>query len=147
MFRSRLCSVFVFVLAVGACSREAASPPPAAKPAANAAAPAPAPPAAAPGPTLAPWAQGAQRLANLGAHQRKITTASGDAQAYFDQGLNLIYGFNHDEAARAFAKAIELDPTCASCYWGAGEALGPNYNMPAMAERWKVLWEAVQAAQ
>jgi tetratricopeptide (TPR) repeat protein len=100
-----------------------------------------------PGPTLAQWAEGAQLFDNLGSYSRKITTSSADAQAYFNQGLRLIYGFNHDEAARAFAKAILADPACAMCYWGAGESLGPNYNMPAMPDRWKVLWEAVQGAQ
>lgn len=103
--------------------------------------------AAAPPSTLAQWAQGAQRLDGLGAYSRKITTSSPEAQAFFDQGLNLIYGFNHDEAARSFAKAIEFDAACAMCYWGVAESLGPNYNMPAMAERWKVLWGAVEAAQ
>ncbi len=100
-----------------------------------------------PGSTLVQWAQGAALLDNLGSHRRKITTASPQAQAYFDQGLRLIYAFNHDEAARAFAKAVELDPACAACYWGAAEALGPNYNMPAMPDRWKALWDAVQRAQ
>lgn len=104
-------------------------------------------PAAAPGPTLSQWARGAQRLDNLGTHSRAVTTTSAEAQAYFNQGLRLVYAFNHDEAARAFARAIELDPACALCYWGAGEALGPNYNMPAMPERWTVLWQALQSAQ
>lgn len=103
--------------------------------------------APAPGPSLAQWAQGAQHLDNLGTYSRTTSTSSAEAQAYFNQGLRLIYAFNHDEAARAFARAIELDPTCALCYWGAGEALGPNYNMPAMPERWTVLWQALQAAQ
>jgi tetratricopeptide (TPR) repeat protein len=102
---------------------------------------------AAPAATLAQWAQGAQLLGGLGDYSRKISTSSPEAQAYFDQGLKLIYGFNHDEAVRSFAKAVELDASCAMCYWGAAEALGPNYNMPAMEERWKVLWGAVQAAQ
>ena len=100
-----------------------------------------------PGTTFAQLAEGAQLFDNLGPYSRKITTASGEAQAYFDQGLRLIYAFNHDEAARAFARSILLDPNCAMCYWGAGEALGPNYNMPAMADRWKLLWDAVQSAQ
>lgn len=137
------------------CSGQAPGPPastttPPAPAAAVAAAPAPPPAGAsapAPGPTLAQWAQGARLFGNLGRHVRKITTQSPDAQAYFDQGLRLIYAFNHDEAARAFAKAVEFDPQCALCYWGAGEALGPNYNMPAMPERWAVLWQAVQSAQ
>jgi tetratricopeptide (TPR) repeat protein len=97
--------------------------------------------------TLAQWAEAAQLFDNLGTHSRKISTASADAQAFFNQGLRLIYAFNHDEAARAFAKALQFDPACAMCYWGAGEALGPNYNMPAMPDRWKALWEAVQGAQ
>jgi len=104
-------------------------------------------PPASPGPSLAQWAQGAQRLDNLGTYSRRVTTTSSEAQAYFDQGLRLIYAFNHDEAARAFTRAIELDPACALCYWGAGEALGPNYNMPAMPERWTVLWQSLQSAR
>lgn len=104
-------------------------------------------PSATPGSTLAQWAQGAQRFDNLGSYSRSVTTASPEAQAYFDQGLRLIYAFNHDEAVRAFARAVELDPSCALCYWGAGEALGPNYNMPAMPERWSVLWQALRSAQ
>ena len=128
-------------------AQTAAPPAPAAgTPAPPAATPPPAP-APAPGPTLAQWAQGAQLFGDLGPHVRKVTTTSADAQAYFDQGLRLIYAFNHDEATRAFAKAIEFDPHCAMCYWGAGEALGPNYNMPAMPERWAALWQAVEAAR
>lgn len=140
----------LFCIALGACSQQGANVPPAQsaaapQPAAQPAASAPSP--AAPGLTLARWAEGAQLFDNLGSYARKITTPSPEAQAYFDQGLRLIYAFNHDEAARAFARAIQADAGCAMCYWGAGEALGPNYNMPAMAERWAVLWLAVQSAQ
>lgn len=137
-----LISVFVGTLALGACSHSVTK----ASPTASTSPPLPAVPIA-PTPALAQWAHGAQLFDNLGTHTRKITTNSPEAQAYFNQGLRLIYAFNHDEAARAFAKAVQLDPACASCYWGAGEALGPNYNMPAMSDRWKVLWEAVRAAQ
>jgi tetratricopeptide (TPR) repeat protein len=138
--------VIAGALLAGACSQQSAAPPPAPPAAAATAAPAtPAP--ATPGTTLAGWARGAQLFDNLGSYTRKITTASPETQAYFDQGLRLIYAFNHDEAVRAFAKAAEIDPGCAMCYWGAAEALGPNYNMPAMAERWSVLWQSVEAAQ
>lgn len=133
-----------------ACSQQAGNAPPARSAAAPAQQPSSAPPPApppTPGPTLAQWAQGAQLFDNLGNYSRKITTSSPGAQAYFNQGLRLIYAFNHDEAARSFAKAIEADSTCAMCYWGAGEALGPNYNMPAMPDRWTVLWQAVQSAE
>jgi len=69
-------------------------------------------------------------LDGLGAHSRKVTTRSADAQVYFDQGLALIYGFNHDAAIRAFDYALVLDPSCAMCAWGKATALGPNINLP-----------------
>ncbi len=62
-----------------------------------------------------------------------ITTTNGRAQSYFNQGLNLAYGFNHREAERAFRAAEALDPTCALCAWGTALVLGPNINA-AMAE-------------
>ena len=65
---------------------------------------------------------------NLGAHSRKISANSPQTQQYFDQGLILIYAFNHDEAIKMFKEAIRLDPTCAMCYWGIAYALGPNIN-------------------
>lgn len=52
------------------------------------------------------------------------------AQSYFNQGLRLVYGFNHWEAIRAFRAAQKLDPDCAICYWGEALALGPNINAP-----------------
>ena len=64
----------------------------------------------------------------LGALTYKITTANEEAQRYFDQGLRLAYGFNHDEARRAFRKAQQLDPDCAMCFWGEALVLGPNIN-------------------
>jgi tetratricopeptide (TPR) repeat protein len=71
---------------------------------------------------------------NLGKLSFKVTTDSPKAQAYFDQGLRLGFGFNHAEAQRAFRKAQELDPTCAMCFWGEALALGPNINAPMMPE-------------
>jgi tetratricopeptide (TPR) repeat protein len=98
--------------------------------------------------TLAQWAQGAQRFDGLGDFHRKVTTRSDAAQAYFDQGMRFLWAFNHDEATRSFAKAAELDPQCASCLWGVALTLGPNYNMPMMAQaRAKVGWEALQRAK
>ena len=65
---------------------------------------------------------------NLGAYSVSITTKSPWAQRFFDQGINLSFGFNHDEAARAFKEAQRLDPNCAMAYWGHAYVLGPNYN-------------------
>lgn len=66
----------------------------------------------------------------LGERRYPVTTASADAQAYFDQGFALLYGFNHWEAIRSFRKAQALDPACALCYWGEAKAHGPNINAP-----------------
>ncbi len=69
-------------------------------------------------------------IAGLGKLGYKVTTASAPAQRFFDQGLRLAWGFNHDEARRAFRKAQRLDPDCALCYWGEAWVLGPNINAP-----------------
>lgn len=83
---------------------------------------------------------------NLGTHHHQITTTSPQAQRYFDQGLRLIYAFNHDEAGRAFKEAARLDPNCAMAYWGLALTLGSNYNLPAIPEREQAAYEAIQKA-
>ena len=84
---------------------------------------------------------------NLGNYHYAITTASPDAQKYFDQGLTLSYAFNHAEAIRAFQQATTLDPACAMCYWGIAFALGPNINAPITEEAAKQAWQAIQQAR
>lgn len=74
------------------------------------------------------------------------TTCTPQAQPYFDQGLRLVYGFNHDEAVRAFNEAARRDPNCAMAYWGVALALGPNINLPLDAERAKSAHDALQRA-
>ncbi len=83
---------------------------------------------------------------NLGSHHHPVTTTSPQAQRYFDQGLRLVYAFNHDEATRAFKEAARLDPNCAMAYWGIALTLGPNYNLPVDAERDRAAYEAIQKA-
>jgi tetratricopeptide (TPR) repeat protein len=98
--------------------------------------------------TLADWARGATLFDKLGTFHRKIATTSTQAQQYFDQGMRFLWAFNHDESTRSFARAAELDPQCAACYWGVALTVGPNYNLPMMMEpRAKVAFEAVQLAQ
>ena len=65
---------------------------------------------------------------DLGTHHRAVGTKVPQAQQYFDQGLRLVYGFNHAEAIRSFTRATELDPACAMCWWGIAYALGPHVN-------------------
>ena len=69
-------------------------------------------------------------LEGFGDLHRDIGSRSAQAQRYFDQGLRLTYGFNHEAAARAFATAAKLDPNCAMCIWGQALVLGPNINLP-----------------
>ncbi|HMI40827.1 MAG TPA: hypothetical protein VK485_06315 [Sphingomicrobium sp.] len=103
---------------------------------------------AAPPVTLADWSRGARLFDGLGDFHRAATTTSPEAQQFFDQGMRFIWAFNHDEATRAFAKAAELDPHCAACYWGVALTLGPNYNMPMMAEaRARAGWDALSRAR
>jgi tetratricopeptide (TPR) repeat protein len=71
---------------------------------------------------------------NLGSLHLPVSTANTRAQAYFDQGLRLLFGFNHAEAARAFRAAQRHDPGCAMCYWGEALVLGPNINAPMFPE-------------
>lgn len=56
------------------------------------------------------------------------------AQRYFDQGLRMAYGFNHEAAGRSFAEAARLDPDCAMCWWGQALVLGPNINLAMQPE-------------
>ena len=84
---------------------------------------------------------------NLGSHQHKVTTSSEQAQQYFDQGLRLVYGFNHDEAERAFREAVRIDPNCAMAWWGIAYGMGPNYNLPMIGDRNQAALEAVRKAQ
>jgi tetratricopeptide (TPR) repeat protein len=82
-------------------------------------------------PSSAAAAAGPVKLvAGLGPVHHPVTTASDEAQRYFDQGLAYIYGFNHDEAVRSFQKAAEIDPKLAMAWWGTAYALGPNINLP-----------------
>lgn len=85
-------------------------------------------------------------ISGLGTHHHQVSTRNLKAQQFFDQGLNLIYAFNHDEAARSFLEAATLDPHLAIAYWGIALALGPNINLDVDQEREQVAYEAIQQA-
>ncbi len=91
-------------------------------------------------------AKPATLMSGLGDLHHPVSTTNPEAQQFFDQGLRLIYAFNHDEAARSFQHATELDPKLAIAYWGVAEAVGPNYNDPAGADRFRQAHEAIQKA-
>jgi tetratricopeptide (TPR) repeat protein len=83
---------------------------------------------------------------NLGTLHMPVTTKQPKAQAYFDQGLRLAFGFNHAEAARAFRAARTIDPACAMCWWGEALVLGPNINAPMFPQAVEPAFAAAQAA-
>jgi tetratricopeptide (TPR) repeat protein len=78
---------------------------------------------------------------DVGRYARAITTASAEAQRWFDRGLNWCYGYHHEEAVACFEKALQADPNCAMAHWGVGYAAGPNYNFP-----WELMDPAGKAA-
>ena len=82
----------------------------------------------------------------VGRQHHAIQTSSAEAQQYFDQGLTFIYGFNHEEAARAFQAAAQLDPNSPMPLWGIALAVGPNYNLDVDAQREKLAYETIQRA-
>lgn len=73
-----------------------------------------------------------------------ITTTSSEAQAYFDQGLTLLYSFNRGAARHAFEHAAKADPSSAMAQWGIAMALGPNINVDIDAAGEKNAYAAVQ---
>src|SRR6266513_2955718 len=75
-----------------------------------------------------------------------VSTENAQAQQFFDQGFRQIYAFNHDEAARSFQRAADLDPKLAMAYWGVAEAVGPNYNDPASDDRLAAAHTSIQKA-
>ena len=83
---------------------------------------------------------------DLGGFGRPVTTASDDAQTWFDRGLTWCYAFNHEEAVRCFQHAIEADPACAMAHWGLAYAIGPNYNKDWEAFEGQELIDAVATA-
>jgi tetratricopeptide (TPR) repeat protein len=97
---------------------------------------------------LATTTRGTPLLEGLGNHAWPITTSSPNAQLRFNQGLTLLYAFNHDEAIRSFEAALEEDPDCAMAWWGIAIANGPHINNPGMdPAASKSAWEALQLAR
>lgn len=85
-------------------------------------------------------------MPGLGQHHHTISTKNPEAQRFFDQGLTLVFAFNHEEAARTFRRASELDPQSAMAFWGIALALGPCINLDVDPPHEKAAYDAVQKA-
>ncbi len=88
----------------------------------------------------------APELDGLGTHEFRVTTSSPRAQRFFNQGLRLLYAFNHAEALRAFREAARLDPNLGMAFWGQAMALGPNLNAPMPDENGRLAYAASREA-
>ena len=96
-------------------------------------------------PDLAPV--GANLIEGLGDYSMPVTAKGPEVQRWFDQGLAMTYGFNHDAAERSFLKAAELDPDCAMCWWGAALVLGPHVNSAMDPANNPKAWDRLQRAK
>ena len=83
---------------------------------------------------------------NLGTFSRSVGTKSSMSQKYFDQGMRLMYAFNHAEAIRSFREAYRLSNDCLMCIWGIAYAYGPNINAPMDSAAGVKAYEAAEAA-
>lgn len=86
-------------------------------------------------------------LGNLGSYHREIKTASADTQKFFDEGLTLLYGFNHEESFKSFDLAAKHDDAAPMPHWGMALALGTNINDVAPADRLKQGYAHLAEAQ
>jgi len=91
--------------------------------------------------------QGAPLFDGYGDHHHPITTSNPKTQAYFDQGVRMLFAFNHPEAIRSFREGARLDPDCAMCWWGVAFALGPNINQAMHDDAIGPAWQAVEMAR
>ena len=90
---------------------------------------------------------GATLLEGLGDYSMPVSSDHPEVQRWFDQALMLTYGFNHDAAERSYLRALELDPECAMCWWGAALVLGPHVNAGMDPANHEAAFERIQAAQ
>ena len=104
------------------------------------------PPRIWPAPQRSDSGRSSRLMSGLGNVHHAVSTKNARAQQFFDQGLKLVYGFNHDEARRSFQYAADLNPKLAMAWWGVALTLGPNYNLPIDLGREKAGYDAVQRA-
>ena len=97
--------------------------------------------------TQVPGGSIAPELSGLGTAHMVVTTDVPKAQVFFDQGLRLLYAFNHEEARRAFREAARLDPSLSMAHWGIALTLAPNLNAPMTPAQGRSAIDAIQQAR
>src|SRR5687767_7484827 len=82
----------------------------------------------------------------LGTFTKPISSTNKEAQAFFDQGFQMMYAFAKPEAVRSFRESWKRDAECAICYWGEAWAWGSYLNSPMNAEEAPHAYAATQKA-
>ena len=82
----------------------------------------------------------------LGPFKRPISSRNEEAQAFFNQGFQMMYAFARLDAVRSFREAWKRDPDCAICYWGEGWAWGSYLNGPMSADQSPFAYAATRKA-
>lgn len=67
-------------------------------------------------------------LDGWGDYRMPVTATNDSAKIYFEQGINMYYGFHIIESLASFEKATKFDENFAMGYWGKALAYGPNIN-------------------
>jgi hypothetical protein len=80
-----------------------------------------------------------------GKYKWNISTSNDSAQFYFNQGINMYYGFHIIEAMASFKKAARFDAQNPMLYWAQALAYGPNINDVGYAAS-PAAYEAAQKA-
>ena len=88
----------------------------------------------------------APALTGLGSLHMPVSTTVPEAQAFFNQGVRLLYAFNHQESRRAFEEAARLDPSLAMAWWGQAMTLAVNLNAPMPEENARLARDAANTA-
>src|SRR5215510_98518 len=83
----------------------------------------------------------------LGPFKRAISSTNTEAQAFFNQAMQMEFAFDKVDAVRSFREAWKRDPECAICYWGEAWAWGSYLNAPMSLEESPFAYAAAQKAQ
>src|SRR4051812_10958788 len=67
-------------------------------------------------------------LKGWGSYRMPVTAINDSAKIYFEQGINMYYGFHIIEALASFEKSVKFDSNFAMGYWGKALSYGPNIN-------------------
>jgi len=82
-------------------------------------------------------------MPDAGIYKWKIETTNDSAQFYFNQGINMYYGFHIIEALASFKKAAKFDADNPLIWWAQALSYGPNINDVG----YSVASEALEAVQ